>query len=110
MRTCACLVAIAATFAAMPATSVAGCRAVSDAHVLPLVELYTSEGCSSCPPADRWLSEHFPPGSHGKAAVLAFHVDYWDRLGWTDRFASPIHSERQYQAMRANRATFVYTP
>lgn len=78
--------------------------------MLPLVELYTSEGCDSCPAADRWLSAHFPPGGPTPAAVLAFHVDYWDRLGWKDRFASPAFTARQYQAMRANRATFVYTP
>jgi hypothetical protein len=86
------------------------CRVESAARTLPLVELFTSEGCSSCPPADRWLSSNFPPGSHGSAVALAFHVDYWDRLGWKDRFASPRYTERQYRAMRANRATFVYTP
>lgn len=77
--------------------------------LVPLVELYTSEGCDSCPPADRWLSSTFPPGT-ADASVLAFHVDYWDRLGWKDRFASPDYTARQYASMRANRATFVYTP
>src|SRR6478752_403564 len=48
--------------------------------------------------------------SGSQAIALAFHVDYWDRLGWTDRFAAPAHTQRQYAAMRANRATFVYTP
>jgi len=74
------------------------------------VELFTSEGCDSCPPADRWLSATFPPGREGGTSVLAFHVDYWDRLGGKDRFASPRYTERQHAAMRANRATFVYTP
>jgi hypothetical protein len=86
------------------------CRAESRAELVPLVELYTSEGCSSCPPADAWLSANFAPGSHGAAVALAFHVDYWDRLGWKDRFASPAYTDRQYRAMRANRATFVFTP
>ena len=77
--------------------------------MLPLVELFTSEGCNSCPPADRWLSSTFPVGDPA-ASVLAFHVDYWDRLGWKDRFASPDYTARQYAAMRANGETFVYTP
>jgi hypothetical protein len=76
----------------------------------PLVELYTSEGCDSCPAADRWLSSHLPAGRGNDAIALAFHVDYWDRLGWKDRFATPEYTARQHQTMRANRATFVYTP
>jgi hypothetical protein len=84
------------------------CRATSGARLRPLVELYTSEGCNSCPPADRWLTRHFAPGA--EATALAFHVDYWDGLGWKDRFATPEHTARQYRAMRANGATFVYTP
>ena len=86
------------------------CRVESGPRLRPLIELYTSEGCSSCPPADRWLSDYFQPGAVQDAIPLAFHVDYWDRLGWSDRFASPGHTDRQYQAMRANLATFVYTP
>ena len=85
------------------------CRATSDARVRPLVELYTSEGCNSCPPADRWLGSRFAARDI-RAVPLAFHVDYWDRLGWVDRFASPAYTARQYASMRANRATFVYTP
>lgn len=87
----------------------AGCAATSGRTMLPLVELYTSEGCDSCPPAGRWLSSTFP-AAVDSASVLAFHVDYWDRLGWKDRFASPDYTARQYASMRARRATFVYTP
>lgn len=85
------------------------CRATSDGRVRPLVELYTSEGCNSCPPADRWLASRFAARDI-RAVPIAFHVDYWDRLGWVDRFASPAYTARQHASMRANRATFVYTP
>jgi len=83
------------------------CRAESGAQVPVVVELYTSEGCNSCPPADRWLST-----LKDKPGVLAaaFHVDYWDRLGWQDRFASPRYTERQAQLQAAAGARFSYTP
>jgi hypothetical protein len=83
------------------------CRAASPATPLTVVELYTSEGCSSCPPADRWLS-----GLVGRTDVLAlaFHVDYWDRLGWPDRFADAAKTERQHRLQRAAGAPYVYTP
>ncbi len=70
-----------------------------------LLELYTSEGCSSCPPADHWLSK-FKQDSR----LWHFHVDYWDYLGWRDRFAKAEYTQRQqhYQQQRAIR--FVYTP
>jgi hypothetical protein len=72
-----------------------------------VVELYTSEGCSSCPPADRWLST-----LKGRDDVLplAFHVAYWDRLGWVDRFATREITDRQYALARAMGARNVYTP
>jgi len=85
----------------------------SAASRTPFIELYTSEGCDSCPPADRWLSANFARDSGAdanKAIAVAFHVDYWDRLGWTDRFASRAYTERQYAAMQANGKTFVVTP
>jgi hypothetical protein len=87
----------------------AACRAESGALTRPVVELYTSEGCDSCPPADRWFSSTFADARSGPIP-LAFHVDYWDRLGWTDRFASPAYTERQHAAADANHASFVYTP
>ena len=83
------------------------CSATSAPTQLRLVELYTSEGCSSCPPANRWLS-----GLLRRADVLplAFHVDYWDRLGWVDRFASPQYTARQAQQIAPSGARFAYTP
>lgn len=76
----------------------------------PLVELYTSEGCSSCPPADRWLGQLGEADGLWKRYVpLAFHVTYWDYLGWRDRFAQPGFDARQRAlAQRANSG--VYTP
>jgi hypothetical protein len=107
--------ALAASAAILMITAIPGqtatCAAESGAQTVPLVELFTSEGCDSCPPADRWLTSQFPVAATGGAvSVLAFHVDYWDRLGWKDRFATAEHTQRQYDAMRANGATFVYTP
>jgi hypothetical protein len=83
------------------------CTARSAASVAPVVELYTSEGCNSCPPADRWLSSLT---AHPEVVALAYHVDYWDRLGWKDRFASPAFTRRQAEELSRNGARFAYTP
>ncbi len=83
------------------------CSAQSGATVPAVVELYTSEGCNSCPPADRWLSAL--KGRDGVVA-LAFHVDYWDSLGWKDRFAQPQFTQRQNASQRTSGARFAYTP
>ena len=99
---CASLCAFAGSVA-----SAASCQAVSGARVPTVVELYTSEGCSSCPPADRWLS-----ALKGRADVipLAYHVDYWDSLGWKDRFGQAQFAQRQSSSMRTTGARFAYTP
>jgi hypothetical protein len=83
------------------------CQATSGNNTPIVVELYTSEGCSSCPPADKWLST-----LKGKPDILAlaFHVNYWDRLGWVDRFASPEATSRQYEVARLAGSSSVYTP
>jgi hypothetical protein len=75
-----------------------------------LLELYTSEGCSSCPPADRWLSSLEQTQPALPVIPLAFHVDYWDSLGWKDRFAQPRFTERQHSANQRIGSSFVYTP
>lgn len=76
-----------------------------------LVELYTSEGCSSCPPADHFVSQFKQTeGLWTQYLPLSFHVDYWDWLGWADRFASPAYSERQRNHQRQGGVGSVYTP
>jgi len=79
-------------------------------HTVALLELYTSEGCDSCPPADRWLSGLELGTPPLRAVALAFHVDYWDRLGWRDRFGSAVFTERQHEQQSRRHAAFVYTP
>ncbi|MBA3776636.1 MAG: DUF1223 domain-containing protein, partial [Betaproteobacteria bacterium] len=99
------------TATATLAAAQSACTATSGPQMKPLVELFTSEGCSSCPPADSWLTAQFSAERLDTSiTALAYHVDYWDRLGWKDRFASAQFTQRQYEAMRANRGTFVYTP
>ena len=103
------LLVVALVGIVMPALTQAAdpCTARSGARVAPLVELYTSEGCSSCPPADRWLSEHYDDGD---ANFLAFHVDYWDSIGWPDHFASHAYTVRQRNRVGAQGGSTVYTP
>ena len=88
----------------------AACDLRSPPHRLGMLELYTSEGCNSCPPADRWLSRIRSSHSDRQLIPLAFHVDYWDQLGWPDRFSRNQYTKRQQQASDRNRAEFVYTP
>jgi hypothetical protein len=76
-----------------------------------MIELYTSEGCSSCPPADRWLSGlKSDPGLWKRFVPIAFHVDYWDYIGWSDRFARAEYGDRQQRYVAQDGARFVYTP
>ena len=94
-----------------PASWAAGCSAASGNARIPLLELYTSEGCDSCPPTDQWVST-LPQRGYTTARVvtLAFHVDYWNYLGWTDPYAQAAFSARQRESNRRNRARVVYTP
>ena len=76
-----------------------------------LIELFTSQGCSSCPPAEAWLSKlKSEPGLWKDFVPIAFHVDYWDRLGWRDPFASKDWTARQYQYSENWKSESVYTP
>lgn len=85
---------------------VAGPLAAQD-QPMTVVELFTSQGCSSCPPADAYLGELAKePG----VIALALHVDYWDYIGWADQFASPQFTERQKAYARAEGHRTIYTP
>ncbi len=89
-------------FAAMTALS-----APASAQSPVVVELFTSQGCSSCPPADKLMHEL---AKRDDVIALALHVDYWDYIGWKDEFADPAYSDRQRgYAMEAGRRS-VYTP
>lgn len=91
------------------AADTAVCRSQSPAHHVPLVELFTSEGCSSCPPADRWLRE-IGQSWRGRITPLSLHVDYWNQLGWPDPYSSPQFTQRQRMLATRNGARSVYTP
>lgn len=95
-----------AVHAAQPA-----CKAQSGPRTAVLVELYTSEGCDSCPPADRWLSGLQSQGyTPDKVVPLALHVDYWDYIGWKDPYAKREFATRQRRAAELKRAKIIYTP
>jgi len=99
----------AATALAVVLSAVSGANAFAVEFTTPkaVVELFTSQGCSSCPPADTALREF----NQGKDILgLAMHVDYWDRLGWKDTFASPDNTARQWRYARALGERQVYTP
>ena len=110
MRALVCTV-LAASATAAPLTASAACDARSGAKTAALVELYTSEGCSSCPPADQQLSrlrQALDPAA--EVVPLALHVGYWDYIGWKDPYAQGSFGERQGWLVRANQHKSVYTP
>jgi hypothetical protein len=87
------------------------CETRSLATRVAVLELYTSEGCNSCPPADRWVNALPAKGfASDRVIPLAFHVDYWDQLGWPDRMAKAQFSARQRLQAARNRTSMVYTP
>ena len=75
-----------------------------------LLELFTSQGCSSCPPAEAWLAKIPAQFDRNQVITLAWHVDYWDYLGWKDEFSAPMFSTRQRERVRASGDDNVYTP
>jgi hypothetical protein len=97
--------------------SVSGPNGLSAIHLesgqpqVSLLELYTSEGCSSCPPAEAWLSQRYRGSAERRSIVpVAFHVDYWDQLGWKDRFAKAEFTSRQQLYSASWKRGSVYTP
>lgn len=83
----------------------------STAHQTSLLELYTSEGCSSCPPTEAWMNGlKDSPGLWRDFVPVAFHVDYWNNLGWTDRWSKEDFSDRQRGYAQAWSAANIYTP
>jgi hypothetical protein len=94
-----------AAFAVEPLTFSSGTKRVH------LLELYTSEGCSSCPPAEEWLGDlRTQPGLWHDFVPVAFHVAFWDQLGWRDRFASREFTDREYRYAGEWGTGSVYTP
>jgi hypothetical protein len=76
-----------------------------------LLELYTSEGCSSCPPAEKWMASLLENESLWKNVIpISFHVDYWNYLGWKDPYSSPVFTKRQHAYASEWNTTTVYTP
>ena len=100
-----------ASLLALPAFAGEPISVNSNQHQTAVLELYTSEGCSSCPPADRWLEKLVTtPQADLDVLALAFHVDYWNYLGWEDRFSSAAYTRRQRVLGANNRQRTIYTP
>ena len=101
---------LAALLLACPAAQ-AACATASGPQRTALLELYTSEGCSSCPPAERTLARLDATAAHDAAWIpLALHVGYWDDLGWADPYVLPMATERQRWLAGLHGSTVVYTP
>lgn len=104
---------IAVTVDSLVPTSAAGdlIRFQSGTKQVSLVELYTSEGCCSCPPAEAWVNRlKDSPDLWKVFTPVAFHVDYWNSLGWIDRWSQPEFAGRQRDYARLWRAENIYTP
>lgn len=103
-------IAVVAASLTLAQAALGACVLDSGALRTTLVELYTSEGCSSCPPADRWLSSLRSGRFQDQVVALAFHVDYWNQLGWIDRFSEPAFSDRQRDISVRQHSRVIYTP
>jgi hypothetical protein len=102
---------LAFLFCVSGASGFAATRLESGERQVSLLELYTSEGCSSCPPAEAWISQRYRGSAERRSIVpVAFHVDYWDQLGWKDRFARAEFTARQQLYSASWKRGSVYTP
>ncbi len=100
-----------AAYAFSTSGSFAGYSLESTVEKVHLLELYSSEGCSSCPPADAWLSAlRKNPALFRRFVPVEFHIDYWNRLGWHDPFSEDRFTSRQYALASAWGKNSVYTP
>lgn len=106
----AVFVAFACQLATSMAVAAPGCTASSGGKKTALVELYTSEGCSSCPPADAWIGNIYGRYRSDQLVSLALHVPYWDDLGWKDGFSQTAFAQRQSWLVGLNGHRTVYTP
>ena len=96
---------------ALPGAVLGACGVRSGPNTAALVELYTSEGCSSCPPADEQLRRlHEALGADARFVPLSLHVGYWDYIGWKDPYAQPGFAQRQRWMTQAGGRHLVYTP
>ena len=98
-------IAVLLAFAVLGASH--GAARAADGQPQVVVELFTSQGCSSCPPADTYLGEL---AQRPHVLALAFHVDYWNYIGWTDPYASKLATQRQHDYARHLNLRYVYTP
>lgn len=117
MKSLGLLIALAITMTAsyllaeQPGSSLPATTFQSGEQRNSLIELFTSEGCSSCPPAEKWMSALKANSDLWKKVVpVAFHVDYWDHLGWRDRFAKTQFTERQQKYAAVWGGDSIYTP
>lgn len=105
------LILVALVSSASPNSAHVGFSIESSAQPTRLLEVYSSQGCSSCPPAEKWVNSWLKsPDLWTKFIPLVFHVDYWDYLGWPDPFAQATFSARQSEFKRQGLANAVYTP
>ncbi len=101
------LVALTIFICLISGYSRADCSSQSGNPQLHLVELYSSEGCDSCPPAEQWMSSLL---KHPEIAGLEFHVDYWDSMQWRDPFSSHTYTVRQEALSKTSNHNQYYTP
>lgn len=110
LNTIAFIILIAAQ-SPIRSAQVTQCSSQSGDQLAALLELYTSEGCSSCPPADRWVNNLKGNGlSSSQVVPLSLHVDYWNYIGWKDPFSKAQYTQRQRYFGRINRLSSIYTP